>query len=59
VKVHDRLRDHVHAEDAPRELVVKVVAAKHVLTAKGEKPSCYVKVQIGKKGIKGKTAVHS
>ncbi|KAJ1461717.1 hypothetical protein M885DRAFT_584673 [Pelagophyceae sp. CCMP2097] len=66
VRVHDRLRglesptvDDQTGAIMPRELVVVVLGAKHLQTSKGDKPSAYVKVQIGKKGVKAKTAVRS
>eukprot|EP00629_Pelagomonadales_sp_RCC1024_P005991 CAMPEP_0119295678 /NCGR_PEP_ID=MMETSP1329-20130426/50178_1 /TAXON_ID=114041 /ORGANISM="Genus nov. species nov., Strain RCC1024" /LENGTH=460 /DNA_ID=CAMNT_0007296597 /DNA_START=180 /DNA_END=1562 /DNA_ORIENTATION=- len=50
VKIHDRLLGLTGVAD---RLVVTVHAAKHI--ALTGKPSAYVKVQIGKKGVKQKT----
>ena len=52
VKVHDRLKDGF-TEFAAEKLEIWVLGGKHL----AGKPSAYLKLQIGKKGVKAKTKV--
>lgn len=58
-KVHERLSHaalDAQACGGASQLAVRVISAKHLDSLKGGKPSAYLKLQIGKKGVKAKSS---